>query len=123
MALIENLKIDRFNDSTLSDTLEKHVQYRGSNEYYDGFEVCTFLIEPNYTNGCVFVDDSGVEHQIKFIEQDGGGEGGSEYCHTVLQIGEEFYKFEYRYYSHHGYDYFDEVTKVEPKQKTITVYE
>ena len=118
MALIENL-----NDTLIVDILNKQVQYRGSKKYYDEFEFYTFLIEPNYINECVFVDNSGVEHPTKFIEQEGGGEGGSEYCHTVLQIGDEFYKFDYRYYSHHGFDDFEKATKVEPKQKVITVYE
>src|SRR5574344_208210 len=105
MALIEDL-----NNTMIMGILNKHVQYHGSEKYYKEFDFYMFLLEPNYANRCVFVDNSGVEHQIKFIEQDGGGEGGSEYCHTVLQIGDEFYKFEYRYYSHHGYDDFDKVT-------------
>lgn len=70
-----------------------------------------------------YMDDDGVQHPITFIEQEGGGEGGAENCHTVLKIGDDFYKFEYRYYSHHGYDYFSEARKVTPSQKVITVYD
>lgn len=38
----------------------------------------------------------------------------------------EIYKAEYSYYSYDGYDYddfFESLKEVEPKQKTITVYE
>lgn len=61
---------------------------------------------------------------VECIEQKGGGEGGSEYCYSILKIGESLYMIEYSYYSHHGYDYDDSnLYLVEPKQKMVTVYE
>lgn len=58
------------------------------------------------------------------VEQEGGGEGGSEHCESVIKLGDKFYKVVYSYYSHHGYDFdYAEVFEVKPKEKTITVYE
>ena len=60
------------------------------------------------------------------LQQEGGGEGGSEYCYGVFRLGIEIYKAEYSYYSHNGceYDYIlDTLQEVKPVQKTITVYE
>lgn len=70
----------------------------------------------------VYYDDEGFTHTIKHIEQEGGDEGGSTYCHTVLQIGVNFYKFKYRYYSYTGFDNFEEAYKVTPQRVMITVY-
>lgn len=60
---------------------------------------------------------------IEFIEKQGGGEGGGEYCYTVLKIGDAFYKIEYSYYSYNGYEFYEGFSLVTPKEKTITVYE
>lgn len=67
----------------------------------------------------------GAEEQgIDLIEQEGGGEGGSEYCYSVLKIDGVFYKVTYSYYSHHGFDtQYAEVWIVTPKEKTVTVFE
>ncbi len=59
------------------------------------------------------------------LDQEGGGEGGSEYCYGVFRLGDKIYKAEYSYYSYHGCEYdgiADTLREVEPKQKTITVY-
>lgn len=65
-------------------------------------------------------EDAPYEH----IEQDGGGEGGAEYCKTIFKWKDEFYKVTYSYASYQGFD-FDYASwyKVSPKEKTITVYE
>ena len=61
---------------------------------------------------------------FSLIEQDGGGEGGSEYCYSIVKLDDVFYKISYSYYSHHGFEFdYAEVRKVEPKKKMITVYE
>ena len=64
----------------------------------------------------------GYEH----LEQEGGGEGGSEYCYGVFKLKGKVYRAEYRYYSYHGSDYsgiLDTLMEVKPVQKVITVYE
>lgn len=67
-------------------------------------------------------DRYGYEH----LAQEGGGEGGAEHCYGVFKLDGKYYKAEYTYASHVGHDY-DNITKtlreVEPKSKTITVYE
>ena len=60
------------------------------------------------------------------LEQEGGGEGGSEYCYGVFELKGKIYKAEYQYYSHHGHEYdsiLDTLQEVKPVEKTITVYE
>lgn len=60
------------------------------------------------------------------LEQEGGEEGGGEYCHGVFSLGGKTYKAEYSYYSYHGHDYdciLDTLREVKPVQKVITVYE
>lgn len=64
----------------------------------------------------------GYEH----LEQEGGGEGGSEYCYGVFKLKGKVYRAEYSYYSYEGSDYSDilgTLKEVKPVQKTITVYE
>lgn len=75
-----------------------------------------------YFNG--IMEEVGMKYQ--YLEQDGGGEGGSEYCYGVFKINDTIYKAEYSYYSHYGHEY-DDITstlrEVKPVEKTITVYE
>ena len=62
----------------------------------------------------------GVVH----LEQDGGGEGGSEDCYTVFSIGDITYKVTYNYYSHLGFETgYAQAYIVTPVQRTITAYE
>lgn len=66
--------------------------------------------------------EAGYEH----LEQEGGGEGGSEYCYGIFKLHDKIYKAEYSYYSHNGHEYYgikDTLQEVKPVQKTITVYE
>lgn len=60
------------------------------------------------------------------LHQEGGGEGGAEYCKGVFRLGDTIYSASYYYYSYDGYDYSDiqeTLREVKPVQKTITVYE
>ena len=60
----------------------------------------------------------------EFLEQDGGGEGGSEYCYLIFKWKEQCYRLSYSYYSHHGYDFdYARLEQVTPVQKMMTVYE
>jgi len=66
--------------------------------------------------------DFGYEH----LEQEGGGEGGSEHCHGVFKLSGKIYRADYGYYSYEGYCYDSIVVtlrEVKPVSKTITVYE
>lgn len=66
---------------------------------------------------------------FKVIEQEGGGEGGAENCHSVIEVqfGEwtgKLIKVFYNYYSHHGYDFdYAEAREVAPVQRMVTFYE
>lgn len=69
-----------------------------------------------------FLDSIGYEH----LEQEGGGEGGSEYCYGVFKLGDKVYRAEYSYFSYNGHEYDDiaeTLREVKPVEKTITVYE
>jgi hypothetical protein len=62
--------------------------------------------------------------KLEWIEQDGGGEGGTESCYTVFKLNGVYYQAYYSYYSHYGYE-FDSLTYqiVTPVEKTITAWE
>jgi hypothetical protein len=61
---------------------------------------------------------------LEWLEQEGGGEGGAEDCHAVFKFKDVVYKVFYNYYSYVGFNLYDDIlTIVEPKEKTITVYE
>lgn len=71
------------------------------------------------------IKNSGVE-EYEHIEQEGGGEGGSEYCFGVFKLNGKIYRAEYSYYSYNGHEYdgiINSVREVKPVEKTITVYE
>lgn len=90
------------------------LTFDGEPVTYDWTELLQYEIDNTQFNG----------KPVAFIEQVGGGEGGAPACHTILKIGEYYYKYEYSYYSYYGYDYYDsELKLVTPKLKTITVYE
>jgi len=64
----------------------------------------------------------GYEH----LDQEGGGEGGAEYCYGVFKLHDKIYRAEYCYYSYDGHNYeeiLDTLREVKPVEKTITVYE
>jgi len=62
--------------------------------------------------------------EFENIEQEGGGEGGGEYCFFVFKWKDVYYKLEYSYRSYDGYDFDDaEMYIVTPTEKTVTVYE
>jgi hypothetical protein len=74
---------------------------------------------------CYQFDQYLLERGYKLIDSD-GGEGEGEKAHSVIQLEGEFYRMDYGYYSYDGYDIGDiysDWDKVEPSEKTITVYE
>jgi hypothetical protein len=61
---------------------------------------------------------------VQCVEQDGGGEGGAESCHIILKVDGEYWQYNYSYYSHHGYEHYNNtLMQVFPKEKTVTVFE
>lgn len=89
-------------------------------EYNDGFldELSDNDFSP--VNYDILVEEGNYEH----VTQEGGGEGGTEYCFTVFEWKGVLYKMEYSYYSYDGYD-FSNVNVKETKsiEQTVTVYE
>jgi hypothetical protein len=77
----------------------------------------------NFVTDQMFAD---LNVTYEHIQQEGGGEGGSEYCYGVFKLNDKYYKARYSYYSYCGYEY-DYITEtlneVFPKEKTIIVYE
>lgn len=88
---------------------EAIVKYNGD---WDEYRARTEALEKEF----------GYEH----LDQEGGGEGGAEYCYGVFKLKGKVYRAEYSYYSYNGPEY-DGITEtlreVKPVQKTITVYE
>jgi len=58
---------------------------------------------------------------VTLVEQDGGGEGGDEDCHSVLKIGSKFLKFHYSYKSYSGFSFWDESSCVEVCPQKVEV--
>jgi hypothetical protein len=58
---------------------------------------------------------------VTLVEQDGGGEGGAEDCHSVLKIGSKFLKFHYSYQSYSGFYFWDENPCVEVRPQKVEV--
>jgi len=74
--------------------------------------------------GC-YQEDINEILEYKHIEQEGGGEGGAEDCHTVFKVKGKFFRVDYSYYSHYGSNYdniVNSLTEVFPKEVTVTVY-
>lgn len=72
----------------------------------------------------ILMGDFPENSRVEFIKREGGGEGGSEDCYSVIKVDGVFYKVYYNYFSHYGFctEYAD-VRVVTPKEKTIIVYE
>lgn len=83
-------------------------------------------LEPRYAfdSRVEFLFEEPSVEGLEWLEQEGGGEGGAEDCHTVFKFKDVVYKVFYSYYSYNGFSLYDDtLTIVEPKEKTITVYE
>ena len=105
--VFENIKKDLIEKALFQEQYSLQELVYEMCEGYPGREISEYL---NY------------EH----LEQEGGGEGGSEYCYGVFRLGTKIYKAEYSYYSHNGHEFYnilDTIQEVKPVQKTITVYE
>lgn len=57
----------------------------------------------------LLVEDERVDENtdINVIEQEGGGEGGAESCHSIIEYLGVFYKMDYSYYSYDGFRFWD----------------
>lgn len=77
---------------------------------------CDFAYEGNFEE----------DYQYEHLEQEGGGEGGGEYCYGVFSLKGKIYKGTYSYYSYNGHEY-DGIERtlkeVKPVEKVVTVYE
>lgn len=104
------------------------LMFEGDFDYFDFDKLLgkSYSDFEDYKGWSEAKDDALEELGIEHLDQEGGGEGGSEYCCGVLRIGNTIYKAEWSYYSHHGMDYdyiMSAIKEVTPKTKTITVYE
>lgn len=66
------------------------------------------------------------KYGYKHLEQEGGGEGGTEYCYGVFELNGKIYKAKYSYYSYDGHEYDgieNTLKEVKPVEKVVTVYE
>ena len=105
-----------------ASTLEQVVYHLCSGEFVDGMVEYEGDWDNHRRKGDKMVEDWKYKH----LDQDGGGEGGGEYCYGVFELKGKVYRAEYSYYSYNGHDYDDilrTLKEVKPVQKTITVYE
>lgn len=93
-----------------------------SSKYKSDLDEIVYLMCENDFNA----DNLESVKSFNHLDQEGGGEGGAEYCYGVFELNGVIYKAEYSYYSYHGAEY-DGITHTlrvcKPVEKTITVYE
>ena len=74
----------------------------------------------------ISIDDIPEFDSYKHILQEGGGEGGTEYCFGIFKWKDHYFKVEWSYYSYEGYmtdGAFNTLREVFPKQVQVTVYD
>lgn len=113
--LLNNILINTtYGEDTMSDLqqefidlLKKYKEETGEGDYYIVREGHGSLPE-------------GVRH----IEQE-GGESDGEYAYTVWTYKGEFFRLDYNYYSHSGYENIDldEIKQVKKVERTVAFYE
>jgi hypothetical protein len=65
---------------------------------------------------------NGETYPLEVLEADTGGEGHGEYCFVVVKVGDQLFRKEGYYASHHGTDWDGTFEEVEAFEKTITDY-
>lgn len=114
-------KIERVNTMTnnIKEIIKKLAESVGESEEY----VLYAMAEGDaYGDLERELDKIGYKH----LEQEGGGEGGTEYCFGVFELEGLIFKAEYSYYSYNGCDYdgiLETLKQVKPVEKVVTVYE
>ena len=115
---IKTLKIEGYDimeGQQIVDEILEIIQLEELGDYYDENFVLSEVLTENYQ------EVPGFKH----ITQDGGGEGGTEYCYSIFSWKDVTYKMEYSYYSYHGCDFdgaIDTIREVRPAEETITVW-
>ena len=96
-----------------------------NNNLYLGYSLEYGHKNPLYNMICF---GPGKTSNFEIVEQDGGGEGGSEDCYTIIKFNETYYRFDYKYYSSEGFqlglDDLDniDVYEVVPRAVVVTQY-
>ena len=99
------------------------VKNRDSEDLRKFKEFCTNL--ESFEESYDFVTCDTFSEEVKVLEQEGGGEGGSESCHTIFHFVPEdtYFCIKYSYYSHHGFDFdYCELSQVYPKIISKVLY-
>ena len=68
------------------------------------------------------INENFSAEDFNLVYAEGGGEGDGDYAERVFQHENVFVKITGYYSSYEGTDW-DEISEVQPKQKTVTVYE
>lgn len=96
-------------------------------ELKNAYEEAAKEAGPTYTSFVDFLVGFSQSQNVGdfvFIDQDGGGEGGSEDCETVFKRGNKHYKVLFSYSSWEGYNFdFATAKLVEPVERMVTFYE
>lgn len=70
-----------------------------------------------YYNGPFEIPGLGT---LEYVDGETGGEGSAEYIWQVWKIGDQYFKKEGYYMSHHGSEWDGEIFEVVPFEKTVT---
>lgn len=94
----------------------------GSHDYHDTLTCDAEYVFKDFLRG--WAKELNGIGGVKFIECEGGGEGGAEDCHSVIQVGGVYFKVFYTYRSHEGYDWdYANAIVVNPVDRVVTFYE
>lgn len=104
------------------DGVDSELVYSLACEEFDGIE----MEGVGWRDVGDLIDAAIERYDYKHLQQEGGGEGGSEYCYGIFSLKGKVYKAEYQYYSHNGHktdEIIDSLQEVKAVEKTVTVYE
>ena len=114
MALMDDLKVEEELQEVIFQLAEDDVYLRPVDSDSLDYEEKNKLVQKVLS-----------DWEYKHISCEGGGEGGAEACEAIFSLKGEYFKVQYQYRSHEGYEYSDiahTLTKVTPKEKTVTVF-
>jgi hypothetical protein len=124
----EQYKMSQEAQSKIKELYEEYVDFYNSNNPDDNdcesIELFIFYLAEDYKWG--YMEKWAKTKGWRSLHQEGGGEGGAEYCEAVFHLDGYNFFCSYCYYSYNGHEYdsiFDTVKFVQPKEKTITVWE
>jgi hypothetical protein len=111
---------------SMYDLLREHGYDGSKNEAVEAlfYSLRNLSIIDNVDNSAEAINAIKDYEMLRLMEYDGGGEGGSEDCYSIIKVGQRYFRCNYEYYSYEGFDYGNgsEVYEVAPKTIEVVQY-